>query len=207
MAGTTRVTGTGSPRRGAGAGRAAAWTRTRRWDRAVTTPWCSSLAGGLWPWRPGGETNHPSRGRGRRAAACSARAVSSPLPGWRWHLGGEPPGCRALRRARTLCASLDTVACSLYERCAPRSSCRVRSAQADPPHDAPGEHVQGGPQPPSEHDAAVRGHGQRRLWSSDRAAIDGDQERLVAPEYRRDLRLARQCPFEVGPKGYAFIRA
>jgi hypothetical protein len=69
------------------------------------------------------------------------------------------------------------------------------------------KHVQGGPQPPSEHDAAVRGHGQRRLWFSDRAAIDGDQERLVAPEYRRDLRLARQYPFEVGPKGYAFIRA
>src|SRR6476661_4299188 len=170
-------------------------------------PWCSSLAGGFWPWRPGGRNETPLQreGSARRGLLGSSRIV--PVAGLALAPWRRPPGCRALHRARTLCASLDTVACSLYEWCAPRSSCRVGSVQADPPHDAPGEHVQGGPQPQSEHDAAVRGHGQRRLWSSDRAAIDGDKERLVAPEYRRDLRLARQYPFEVGPKGYAFIRA
>jgi HEAT repeat protein len=52
----------------------------------------------------------PPEWRGRRADGCSDRAISSPLPGWRWHLGGVPPGCRALRRARTLRASLDTYA-------------------------------------------------------------------------------------------------
>src|SRR5229473_3625410 len=107
---------------------------------------------------PGWEKrNTPPEGGIGAPRLCSARAVSSPLPGWRWHLGGGPPGCRALRRARTLCASLDTVACSQYKVCALRSSRCVGSVQADPPDHAPGEHVQGGPRQSTMRLSAVTG--------------------------------------------------
>jgi hypothetical protein len=75
---------------------------------------CTSLSReGFWPRHPDWRDETPLREEGRARRACSARTVSSPLPGWHWHRGDVHRGCRAHRRARTLRATLDTDASNM----------------------------------------------------------------------------------------------